>query len=349
MALPTIRRNLGAGTTLLILLALELAGCASPPVVLSPAEWRGRLDVLTSPGATSDSAPANASTDATGVSPANAGGAVELPPNLTGPLLARSFLTYELTQGDARSWTIRYQGPERNVQSVDSWASVTLGAPGGDGPAMVRSARVYSGRVNVAMRGEKKEDGLLLHALGFTGPALFQACERLGPLSQEEFEATTDTEQVAEAYVGGFLAGFAASFTVARTDEIRRLLQSVMQWPSGAFGEDDDAPVTIRPDVLAATPCTTPFGPGWTFPVEVTAGDVQAFHGIVTVVNPGGALHLVAGVVEVRGYAPHRPDELVELRLTGAFAPRSNHLKPEAVEKLLEIKPRTRSQVLRPD
>ena len=71
----------------------------------------------------------------------------------------------------------------------------------------------------------------------------------------------------------------------------------------------------------------------------------QAFVGEVTLVEPGGALNLSAGIVEVSGFAPHRPGDAVSLRLTGAHAPRTDRLSPKAIDTLLVIKPHSRSVI----
>lgn len=309
-------------------IALFAASCAAP-VRVDEADWRQRVRGISAPP------PAEA---------IDASAPVGLPPTLQGPLLVKSFLRYDLSRGED-IWDIRFQGPERSVQRVDSWASVTLTSPGNQRSAMVKAARVYSGRINIARRGEETDDALLLLPLAFMGDSLYQACVALGPMGIDEFKQAEDAKEIGEAYVGGFLAGFAASFTVQRTSEIAGLMSSVMQWPSGWLGKDHDATVTLRPDALSAEACSTAFGPGWRLPLEVLAGANQAFVGEVTVVEPQGALNLAAGVVEVSGFSPDRPDEVIRLRLIGAHAPRTDHLTPDAVEKLLEIKPRSKTTV----
>ncbi|QDV08136.1 hypothetical protein Poly30_36720 [Planctomycetes bacterium Poly30] len=329
----THRSLLPAAHAVTLVVTLAVAGCASP-IRVEESDWRPRVHDLSRP------APAEV---------VDASAPVTLPTTLQGPLLVKSFLRYELTRGardpagDGDVWEIRFQGPERPVQSVDSWASVTLTSPGNRQAAMVKGARVYSGRINVARRGKETDDALLLLPLAFTDDSLFRACEVLGPMDLEEFQRASDVETIGDAYIGGFLAGFGASFTVQRSSALRSLMSDVMQWPSGWLGKDDDALVALRPDALSAEPCSTPFGPGWRVPVEITAGETQAFVGEVTVVEPGGALKLAAGVVEVTGYAPHRPDEVLRLKLVGAHAPRTEHLAPKAIESLLEIKPRSKT------
>lgn len=308
-----------------IALAALLASACASPTRMEASAWRDRVKTL-------EAAPVEAALE------------VELPATLKGPLLAKSFLIYELRRGDKDVWDIRFQGPERNRQSIDSWAAVTLTSPGNESTAVVKSAKVYSGRVNVARRGKKSDDELLLLALAFTERSLFDACEVLAPMSPEAIAAPENVERTGGAYVGASLSGFAASFTVQRSKTIASLMAKVMQWPSGLLGVDHDAPVSFLPDVLAATPCNTDFGPGWRVPLEVLVDENQAFVGQVTVVEPGGALNLSAGIVEVSGFAPHRPGEPVRLRLTGAHAPRTDHLKPEAVDTLLTIKPRSKSK-----
>ena len=309
----------------LLLAALLASACSSTPTRMETSAWRDRVKTLQS-------------------EPMEAAAEVELPSTLTGPLLAKSFLMYELRHGE-NVWDIRFQGPERNVQRVDSWASVTLTSPGNQRSAMIKAARVYSGRVNITPRGEKAEDELLLLALAFSDRALFDACEVLGPMSPEEFAASSKVQETADAYVGAFLSGFSAAFTVRRSEEIASLLASFMQWPSGLFGVDREAAVAFQPDVLAAVRCSTPFGPGWRIPMEVQVDGEQGFVGTVTVVEPGGALNLSAGVVEVSGFAPNRPDETVRLRLTGAHAPRTDHLAESTIDNLLVIKPRSKSEI----
>ncbi len=307
------------------LVALLASACASPTRMEASA-WRDRVRTLQA-------------------EPIESAAEDEIPAALKGPLLAKSFLKYELRRGDKDVWDIHLKGPERNRQSVDSWASVTLTSPGNQRAAMVKSARVYSGRVNVARRDKKSDDELLLFALAFTDRALFDACEVLGPMSLEEFAASTDVKETGDAYVGAFLGGFAASFTVQRSKTIASLMAKVMQWPSGIFGIDHEAPVSFQPDVLAAERCSTAFGPGWRVPLEVTVDESQAFVGQVTVVEPGGALNLASGIVEVSGFAPHRPEEPIRLRLIGAHAPRTDHLAQKAIDTLLVIKPRSKSKV----
>ena len=310
----------------LLLAALVVSACSSPPARLDGAAWRDRVRTLEA-------------------KPVEASAKVQVPPTLQGPLLAKSFLIYELKRGAEDVWDIRCEGPDRNDQPIDSWAGVTLTSPGNQRSAVVKSARVYSGRINIARRGQKSKDELLLLALAFTGKGLFHACSVLGPMDAEEFAAEGGAEETSEAYVGGFLSGFAASFTVQRSKEIASLLAKFMQWPSGLLGIDYDAPVTFQPDVLGAEPCSTEFGPGWRVPIEVQVDGEQAFVGTVTVVEPGGALNLSAGVVGAAGFAPHRPNETVRLRLTGAHAPPTDHLTPQAIDTLLVIKPRSRSEV----
>ncbi|MFT5733798.1 MAG: hypothetical protein ACJAZN_001965 [Planctomycetota bacterium] len=310
----------------LLVLGSCLASCASP-VRVDEADWRERVRGLSTAEAVDASAP------------------VKLPPTLQGPLLAKSLLNYELTRGEGETWDIRFQGPEHSVQSVDSWASVTLTSPGQGGNAMVKSARVYSGRINVARRGAETDDKLLLLPLAFLDESLFRACAALGPMELEDFQRAANVKEIGDAYIGGFLSGFAASFSVQRTERISSLMSQVMQWPSGWIGKDGDAQVMLRPDVLSAEPCDTAFGPGWRLPLEILAGEAQAFVGEVTVVEPGGALNLAAGVVEITGFAPNRPNKILRLRLVGAQAPRTDQLTPEAIEKLLEIKPRSKTKI----
>ncbi len=329
----------------LLLAALILSSCGAPPVRIDEPQWRERVQSL-------PKGPARLDGPAAGEpGPASAGAAVEaatkvtLPPTLQGPLLAKSFLRYELTRGHHDAWDIRFQGPERIDQSVDSWASVTLSSPSNKDAYMVKSARVYSGRINVAERGEKAEDSLLLLALAFTDEALFDACEALGPMDLKEFQESSGSKETAEAYVGAYLAGFAGAFTVQRTGDLTDLMAKVLQWPSGWLGVDDDAMVAFRPDVLAAEPCETTFGPAWTVPLEIQVGGQQAFVGEITVVKPGGALHLAAGIVEATGYAPDLPDHIIRLRLAGANAPRTDQLAPGAVERFLMVKPRSKTRM----
>lgn len=121
---------------------------------------------------------------------------------------------------------------------------------------------------------------------------------------------------------------FAVSGLVSSNATVRGLAMRFGQLPSVWALATRGIDASIDHELLDCEPVETPFGPGWRFPVSLEISGTPTFYATITVVEPRGALQLTAGVVALDGFAPHRPNRPLRVRLVGATAAAAGERAP---------------------
>lgn len=352
-AKPRPSRLLAAAPLVLAL----LPGCGATR--LDESAWRGRVDTISAN--VSEKTPGDSGREHAPLTPSDVSA-------MTGPLTINNEVRYSLTRGrgaESRDrWNLTIHGP-RMAQSVQQGTiKVTSTSKGASPDKMQLIARMYKGELTVTeVDGDAQEtpsddqadaestEALL--GLAFLDGALFHAAASLSAYDIQDLKENGAPDGVRETYLRGLGSLLSMAYVANNNKTVRSLLREVVQWPSWWTLLSFSVSVSIDADWFSAVQVETPYGPGWRFPLELSVNGDPAFYATVTVVEPAGALLLVAGIVEIAGFAPHRPDDTVVLKLQGLdqqHRPKSyDKLSAEEqgqLEDLLTIKPELREKHL---
>lgn len=288
--------------------ALALSLAASCAARLDASDWQTRLK------ARSDG-DARSAQDA-GAPPPGTG---EDAPWRRGVLETHSALRYGVTRtrgsGDTERWTLELHGPTAALTD-GAWAELTVTTDGGRS-----SYRSQQWRAAVAVGREgteaRREETRL--ALGFVGPDLWDACVRSRALLEAGVTEVEGEERDAlrDSLSRGAAACLFMGYTLGSSTELRGLASRIVQWPGLLSLLRFRVDVGISPYFNRVRPIDTPFGPGIALPIELEVNGDQAFVGEFHLVEPEGALLLVAGIVAIEGLAPDRPDDRLRIGLVG--------------------------------
>ena len=268
------------------------------------------------------------------------------PEYLEGPLLARSELEYVLrrssAEDDPEHWLLKLRAPEMPTKPRGGWTSMTTRPDTPPERFVHRRAKPYRGTFSIYEKGQEVAKNGLVLPLAFFGTPLFKACELAQSTSQDELNASGHTGEADDPVASARAAFTAMALAAGRNPAVETILKETVTWPQGGLFSKPDLVFGLEPDLFGARPVSTQFGPGYRLPVEFQINGAPAFFGSFTVVEPRGALLLTAGVVEVVGFAPHRPDHRVHVALAGGAMPKTGRLDKEGVQKLLAIEPELR-------
>jgi len=293
------------------LAALLLAtGCATR---LEATDWQARLESREGASAPGDAAP-----------PAADRAWRE------GPLQTHSALRYGLTRersgGAVERWTMELHGPTAALTRGRS-ARITVTT---DDVRVAYQSLQWDATIAVAREGKELRREETRLALGFVGADLWRACVTSKALIDAGVEdvAGSQREDLRESFSRAAAACIFMGATLAGSTELRGIASRVVQWPGLFSLLRLRIDVGISPYFTRVRPIDTPFGPGYALPIELEVNGDQAFVGEFHLVEPGGALLLVAGIVAIEGLAPDRPDDRLRIELVGPVP--HDALDPEA-------------------
>jgi hypothetical protein len=283
-------------------LLLTVGACGA--VRMKDADWRSQTSALAEEG-TSEVAPLDSGDRRA----------------LEGPLLsgARALYTVERNgeSGVIERWDVEFTAPN---SLEDYWGSIvgttTYDQLEGRRPVKLRSS-LYRGLISIRHEGDAVEQSEAFFALGFSREGIADFCER--SFAFEEGQVWTAEDRRSFELSGVSLLAMSA---IANDNSTARgLLMQIVQFPSWWTWIVPTIDVSVRPSIDECVPVSTPLGPGWRLPMEIAIKGDPAFYANVTVIEPSGVLEMTAGVIEITGFAPDRPDEPVRIRFVGARAP----------------------------
>lgn len=236
-----------------------------------------------------------------------------------GTLLTHSALRYGLTReragGAAERWAMELHGPTAALTEGRS-ARITVTA---DGVRESYRSLQWDATIAVAREDDELRREETRLALGFVGADLWRACVTSAALIDAGVEDVDADERadLRESYSRGAAACIFMGATLAGSTELRRIASRVVQWPGLLSLLRLRIDVSISPYFSRVRPIDTRFGPGFALPIELEVNGDQAFVGEFHLVEPEGALLLVAGIVAIEGLAPDRPDDRLRIELVG--------------------------------
>ncbi|MEO1698542.1 MAG: hypothetical protein AAFU73_14685 [Planctomycetota bacterium] len=291
------------------LAAVSVAGCAAR---LDGADWQGRL----------------AEVDGAETRPE-----ARAPLRAQGPATTVTAVGYtiERRRGEEvlESWTLELHGPAGRGHGAGTFTSTVRPGAGDVGVFRAKSP-VWQGMVRARSSGGEWETDEIALALGFHGPALHDVAGRFLEWKEAGVEEAALGVSEARSLSGAFGALISLGSTVQNTSTLRSLAKRFVQWPSVLSLLSFQLEVGIAPDFEGVRRVGTAFGDGYALPVEMTINGDQAFVGELRIVDPGGALRLVAGVVEIVGFAPHRAEEILRIALVGEVPHAALAERPDA-------------------
>ncbi len=233
-----------------------------------------------------------------------------------GALHSGSRVTFRIvreTEGEAPDgWTLTLVAPLEAASGTDTSSAKLSSSRSGE--AFTLTGRNFRGRIEIVDKdgGLEAQDASM--PLDILSLGMWQSCAAF-----EGFEAGGELSDRARGQLlRGMAAGIALTSIVNQCPSAGRLAYELIQMPSWWTWLVPGLEIATLPNPVQAVPVTTMFGPGWRMPVEVRIKGDPAFYAQITCVEPRGVLTMTAGIIEVVGFAPDRPNEEVRMTLVDA-------------------------------